>query len=212
MSAHPRLPGLLATGGPVSGPPLSGPPLSDTVASWPVVATEVAYDSDYIRLSVDTIQDSGGERHRRAVVRPHGAVGVVALDEDDRVLLVQQYRHPVARRMLEIPAGTLDVAGELPMAAAVRELAEEADLLAAQWSPFLTMYATPGYSSERWEVFVATDLSPVPVHQRTERMAEEADMQQWWVPFDEALDAVLGGRVTDAMTVAAILGVQARRR
>lgn len=201
MTAHPRLPGLLA----------DGEPLTDTAASWPVVVTEVAYASSYISLTIEAIQDGGGEHHSRAVVRPHGAVGVVALDEDDRILLVQQYRHPVGQRLLEIPAGTLDIVGEPPMDAAARELAEEADVLAFQWSPFLTLHATPGYSSERWEVFLATDLAPVPTDQRTAREAEEADMQQWWVPFDEALAAVFDGRITDSMTVAAILGVQARR-
>ncbi|MGB9011905.1 MAG: NUDIX hydrolase [Aeromicrobium sp.] len=201
MTAHPRLPGLLA----------DGEPLTDTAASWPVVSTEVAYDSAYISLTIETIQDGGGEPHHRAVVRPHGAVGVVALDEDDRILLVQQYRHPVGQRMLEIPAGTLDIRGEPSMDAAARELAEEADVLAVDWSPFLTLHGTPGYSWERWEVYIATDLTPVPADQRTAREAEEADMQQWWVPFEEAVEAVFDGRITDSMTVAAILGVQARR-
>lgn len=201
MSAHPRLPGLLA----------DDQHLADLAAAWPVVSTEVAFDSSYLSLTVDTIADDGGAQHRRSVVRPHGAVGVIALDEDDRILLVQQYRHAVAQRLLEIPAGTLDVAGESTMAAAARELAEEADVVAAQWSSFLTMHATPGYSSERWEVFLATELSPVPAEQRTTREAEEADMQQWWMPFEDALAAVFDGRITDAMTVAAILGVQARR-
>lgn len=201
MTAHPRLPGRVA----------DGASLTDTAASWPVIGTQVEYDSAYIALSVDTIEDRDGGQHTRAVVRPHGAVGIVALDEDDRLLLVQQYRHPVGQRLLEIPAGTLDVVGEAPMAAAARELAEEADIVAAQWSPLLGMLATPGYSSERWDVYLATDLSPVPVQSRTVREAEEADMQQWWVPFDEAVTAALDGRITDSMAVAAILAVLARR-
>lgn len=198
---HPALPGLLA----------DGQPLADTTAAWPVTDTRVVYESPYVSLDVDTIEDAGGSRHTRAVVRPNGAVGVLALDDDDRVLLVQQYRHPVGQRLLELPAGTLDVVGEPAQDAAARELAEEADVVAAAWSPLLRMHSTPGYSSERWEVFLATDLSPVPVGERLAREAEEADMQQWWMPFDEAVDAVFAGRISVAMTVASILGLQARR-
>jgi ADP-ribose pyrophosphatase len=113
--------------------------------------------------------------------------------------------------MLEIPAGTLDVEGEDALGAAARELAEEADLAADHWERELGLFATPGYSSEAWTVFRASGLRPVPHDDRTERVAEEADMQQWWLPFDAAVDAVLDGRITDGMTVAALLAEQARR-
>jgi ADP-ribose pyrophosphatase len=144
-------------------------------------------------------------------VQPHGAVGILAVDDKDRVMLVEQYRHPARHRMLEIPAGTLDVAGEDPLDAAVRELAEEADLAADEWSQELTLFSTPGYSSERWTVFRASGLHPVPHEDRTDRVAEEADMQQWWLPFGAAVDAVLDGRISDGMTVAAVLAEQVRR-
>ncbi len=201
MTAHPRLPGQV----------VESQILTDEAAAWPVVSTEVAYDSDYLSVTVDTVTDPGGAEHARAVVRPHGAVGVVALDEDDRLLLIAQYRHPVGRRLLEIPAGTLDVVGEPPLDAAARELAEEADITAATWTHELTLFASPGHSSEQWDVYVATDLSPVALEARTERLAEEADMAHWWMPFADAVTAVLDGRITDSMAVAAILGVHARR-
>lgn len=201
MTEHPRLPGQV----------VGSEILTDEAAAWPVASTEVVYDSAYLSVSVDTVADPAGDEHVRAVVRPHGAVGVVALDEDDRVLLIAQYRHPVGRRLLEIPAGTLDVVGEPPLDAAARELAEEADVTAATWTHEMTLFASPGYSSEQWDVYVATDLSPVPPHERTERQAEEADMTQWWMPFADAVAAVLDGRITDSMAVAAILGVHATR-
>lgn len=201
MTEHPRLTGRI----------VQDEVLTDEAAAWPVASTEVVYDSAYLSVTVDTVADPAGAEHLRAVVRPHGAVGVVALDEHDRVLLIQQYRHPVGRRLLEIPAGTLDVLGEPPLDAAARELAEEADVTAATWSHELTLYASPGYSSERWDVYLATDLAAVPPGERTERQAEEADMTHWWMPFDEAVAAVLDGRITDSMAVAGILGVQARR-
>lgn len=198
---HPRLPGRVIGREEI---------LTDEAAAWTVASTEVAYDSAYLSVTVDRIVDPGGATHDRAVVRPNGAVGVVVIDEDDRMLLIAQYRHPVGRRLLEIPAGTLDVVGEPPRDAAARELAEEADLVAAEWSDLLTLYASPGYSSERWDVFVATDLTPVPPDERTDRQAEEADMEHWWLPVDDAVAAVLDGRITDSMAVAAILAVRAR--
>jgi 8-oxo-dGTP pyrophosphatase MutT (NUDIX family) len=197
---HPSLPGRLAADG-----------LADSDQSWPVSGTDVKFESPYVSLRVDTIVDSSGEEHSRAVVTPNGAVAVVALDEDDRVLLVEQYRHPTGRRLLELPAGTLDVEGEAPLDAAKRELAEEADVAASSWAPLLDLVMTPGYSSERIQVFVATDVTAVAHADRTKREAEEADMAQWWVPFDDAVDAVLSGRITDAKTVAAILAVQVSR-
>ncbi|MRJ77235.1 NUDIX domain-containing protein [Aeromicrobium sp. SMF47] len=200
MTDHPTLPGRLADAS-----------VADSDQSWPVACSESIYDSAYIALRTDTIVDPAGHEHARAVVQPNGAVGVLAIDEDDRVLLVEQYRHPVGRRLLELPAGTLDVAGEEPLEAAVRELAEEADIIAGEWTSMLHLLATPGYSTERWEVFRATDLRPVPDADRTERVAEEADMVQWWLPFDQALAAVLDGRITDSMTVSGILAAHALR-
>lgn len=197
---HPDLPGLLADAD-----------LTDSAAEWPVSASTPGFSNPYLSLAVDTIVDPDGDEHDRVVVQPHGAIGVVALDDEDRVLLVEQYRHPVRRRMLEIPAGTLDVEGEDPLDAAIRELAEEADLTADDWARKLGIHATPGYSSEAWTVYRASGLRPVPHDDRTERVAEEADMQQWWLPFDAAVDAVLAGRITDGMTVAALLGEQVRR-
>jgi ADP-ribose pyrophosphatase len=200
-SPHPDLPGQLA----------DSAAITDSPQSWSVSATTEGFSNAYLRVDVDTIVDPGGDEHARVVVEPHGAVGVLAVDADDRVLLVEQYRHPVRHRMLEIPAGTLDVAGEAPLEAAVRELAEEADLAADDWVQELELYATPGYSSERWTVFRASGLRPVPHEDRTDRVAEEADMTQWWLPFDDAIAAVLGGRISDGMTIVALLAEQVRR-
>lgn len=185
--------------------------LADSEEHWPVEGSATAYESAYVTLAVDTIVDPSGQSHARAVVRPHGAVAVVALDADDRLLLVEQYRHPAGRRLLELPAGTLDVPGEDPRDAAARELAEEADVVASDWSDLLHLHMTPGYSTERIEVYMATGLSAVDEADRTVREAEEAHMAQWWLPFDDAVTAVLEGRITDAKTVAAILAVRAQR-
>lgn len=200
MSPHPTLPGEVVAD------------VADRAASWPVTSSREVFASGYLGVDVDVIQDPRGEEHHRVVVRPHGAVGVLAIDDDDRVLLVEQYRHPVQQRVLELPAGTLDVAGEQAREAAARELAEEADVTAEHWTSLLTLLASPGYSSEAFEVFRATGLRPVPDDERTERLAEEADMQQWWVPFETVVSAVLDGRVRDAMTCAGVLAELAHRQ
>lgn len=198
---HPDLPGHLA----------DSAALTDIPLAWPVSSTSRGFSTKYLTVDIDTIIDPDEGEHSRVVVQPHGAVGIIAFDDHDRILLVEQYRHPVRHRVLEIPAGTLDVAGEDPLDAAVRELAEEADLAADDWTRELKLFATPGYSSERWTVFRASSLRAVPHEDRTNRVAEEADMHQWWLPFDAAVDAVLDGRITDGMTVAAVLAEQVRR-
>lgn len=198
---HPDLPGHLA----------DSAALTDIPLAWPVSSTSRGFSNKYLTVDIDTIIDPDEGEHSRVVVQPHGAVGIIAFDDHDRILLVEQYRHPVRHRVLEIPAGTLDVEGEDPLDAAARELAEEADLAADDWTRELKLFATPGYSSERWTVFRASSLRAVPHEDRTDRVAEEADMHQWWLPFDAAVDAVLDGRISDGMTVAAVLAEQVRR-
>ncbi len=201
MSQHPRLPGRIARLDDVR----------DQNDGWPVVEVTTHYDTPYLRLTHETIVDPDGGEHGRAIVRPNGAVAVLAIDEDDRVLLVQQYRHPVGARLAELPAGTLDVEGEDPADAAARELAEEADLLAEHWEPLLSLTATPGYSSERWQIYLATGLRPVAEADRTSREAEEAGIEQWWLPFEDAVDGALSGCYSDAVSVAAVLAELGRR-
>jgi 8-oxo-dGTP pyrophosphatase MutT (NUDIX family) len=198
---HPRLPGRI---------PPSG--YGDRPAQWPVETSTSRYASPFLSVRTDAIVDSQGEVHDRVVVRPRGAVGILALDEDDRVLLVEQYRHPVGARLLEIPAGTLDVDGESAQGAAERELAEEGDVTAGEWQELFGIAATPGYSTERWRLFRATELNPVPVGDRAERHAEEADLDQWWMPLDEAVTAIFDGRISDALTIVGILAEVVRRR
>ena len=197
---HPSLPGRLAPRG-----------VADQEASWPVAASESFYDTSYVSLRRDTIVDPAGGQHQRAVVQPRSAVGVLALDDEDRLLLVAQYRHAVGRRMVELPAGVCDVEGEDALTTAARELAEEGDVQAAHWEHHLVVRSSPGYTSEALTVFRATGLTPVPLDERTERHAEEADMAQWWMPFADAVDAVLDGRISNGVAVGSILAEHARR-
>jgi ADP-ribose pyrophosphatase len=132
-------------------------------------------------------------------------VAVVALDTRGRVLLVQQYRHPTRHLLWELPAGLLDVSGEPPAAAAERELAEEADLLAGRWDVLLDVFMSPGGSDEAVRIFLAREVSAVPSADRFTREHEEAGMRTAWVDLDEARDAVLAGRVHSPTAVAGLM-------
>lgn len=138
-----------------------------------------------------------------------GAVAVLVLDEADRVLLIRQYRHPVRALLWEIPAGLLDVEGEDFQAAAARELAEEADLQAADWRVLLDVYNSAGSSAEAVRIYLASGLSPVPEAERHVRTEEESEIQFRWVPLAEAVHAALAGRLHSFSAVSAILAFAA---
>ncbi|MDM8085966.1 NUDIX hydrolase [Cellulomonas cellasea] len=160
---------------------------------------------------VGDVVDLGSSQVLREYVAHPGAVAVIALDEDDRVLLLSQYRHPVRTELWEPPAGLLDVAGEPLVDAAARELGEEADLRAGSWQVLVDYFSSPGGSDERIVIFLARDLSPVPDDERFAREDEEADMVPVWVPLDEAVEAVLGGRLHSPTAVLGILAASAAR-
>ena len=189
-----------------------GGPLADRIESRPVVGSEVVHHGmvwDVVRERVDLGGDAG-EVTREFVDHP-GAVAIVALDEQDRLVLVQQYRHPVRAFLWEVPAGLLDVDGEDPWRAAARELHEEADLVAQQWHVLVDYFTSPGGMNEALRVYLARGLSQVPDGHRHEREGEEHGMPVRWVGLDEALAAVLAGRVHNTSAVVGILAAHAAR-
>jgi ADP-ribose pyrophosphatase len=158
------------------------------------------------------VQLSTGETvHRDVVVHP-GAVGVLALDERDRVVLVQQYRHPVAATLWELPAGLLDDELNDPWATAQRELFEEAHLRASEWHVLLDLLSSPGMSSEHIRVFLARGLSDVPEGERYTQTEEERDMPSTRVDLTQACQAALSGKIHNATTVAGVLAAQAAQQ
>ena len=140
-----------------------------------------------------------------------GAVAVVALDDQDRVLLINQYRHPVRTRMWEIPAGLLDVSGEPALAAAQRELGEEADLVAEHWDTLVDFENSPGSSAEANRIFLARGLSEVPDAERFTREGEEAEIVAGFADLDDAVAAVLSGRLTSPAAALGILAAHIAR-
>jgi len=186
----------------------AGDPLGDSAERWPVTASERGYDGSFVSVRVDTVAAPDGASFDRTVVEHEGAVGVLALDGEGRVLLLSQYRHAVGRRLLEIPAGIRDVSGEAPVLAAARELAEEASLRAADWRILLELYPSPGVMDEHWMIYLARDLQ-VAEDSDFVRVHEEADMSAVWVPLDDAVAAVFDRRLCDSMAAVALLAAQA---
>jgi ADP-ribose pyrophosphatase len=139
------------------------------------------------------------------VVHHPGAVAVVALDDDDRVLLLRQYRHPVGRHLWELPAGLRDEDGEPPLETAKRELAEEALLAAGRWSLLVTLNSSPGFSDELVQIYLAEDLSPADRPEGFLVEHEEADMTIERVPLADAVQRVFDGDIRNASAVAGLL-------
>lgn len=185
--------------------------LADRFEERPVLATETALHGlvwDVVRDRVD-LGDAG--EVTREYVRHPGAVAVAALDADDRICVIQQYRHPVRSLEWEIPAGLLDVDGEDPAVAAARELREEADLQADRWAVLVDYVSSPGGLDEALRVYLARDLTAVPDHELHQRDGEELGMVLRWVPLEELRDAVLAGRVRNATLAIATLAALAAR-
>ncbi len=180
-------------------------------SSYGVVSTTEHFTGRVISVYTDEVQMPDGAIAARDIVRHPGAVGVLALDEQDRVLLVKQYRHAVRRQLWEPPAGLLDVAGERAELTAARELYEEAGYRADRWHVLADYYTTPGMCDEALRLFLARDLTPVGDHERHVGEHEEADMPVSWVPLDEAVDLVLSGRLHNPTAVVGILAAAAAR-
>lgn len=147
----------------------------------------------------------------RDFVRHTGAVAIAALDAHDRIFLMRQYRHPIRTRDWEIPAGLLDVDGEDPAAAARRELAEEADLRAADWHVLADYVSSPGGMDETLRIYLARELSEVPDAERFARADEESGIEPRWTPLAEAREAVIAGGIGNATTQLAVLHACAAR-
>lgn len=169
-----------------------------------VTASDRVYDGRVIAVRRDIVTMPGQTTSQRDVVEHPGAVGVVALNEAGEVLLVNQYRHPVRRRLDEIPAGLLDVVGEPGVDAARRELAEEAGLGAATWHVLVDALTSPGMTDEAIRLYLARDVFTV---DRDVQEHEEAELTTAWVPLDIAVRRVLSGEIENAMCALGILAV-----
>lgn len=178
---------------------------------YEVLARHERFHGPMFSVFTDEVTMPGGRVAARDYLRHVGAVGVVALDERDRVVLVRQYRHPVGRPLWELPAGLIDVDGEELPAAALRELTEETDLVAGRLDLLVDLHTSPGCSNEVIRIFLARDLSAVADDDRHVRHDEEAEMQLAWFDLDDAVGMVLSGKITNAACVAGLLAAARSR-
>jgi ADP-ribose pyrophosphatase len=178
--------------------------VADAFEGHPVVDQRLQFHGAVWDVRSDDVQIGDHLVTRDLVVHP-GAVGIIALDDQDRVLLIRQYRHPVAAYLFEPPAGLLDTHKETAWECAVRELAEEAGLRAGSWSVLIDFLNSPGGTSETLRCFLARDLQPLPDGREHTGEAEEAHLPQAWVPLDEAVDLVLSGAIQNPTATNGIL-------
>lgn len=184
--------------------------LRDERVDLEIVSTDLVYEGAVWNVRSDTVRYGDGQMTRQYVEHP-GAAAVVAIDEDGRVVLIQQYRHPIKERDWEIPAGLLDVAGEPPLETAKRELTEEVDLEADRWQHLISMHTTPGGNDEVVHVFLARGLRSVETDY--EREHEESDMRVERVPLAEVVDGVLAGRLRNGiLATGALAAAEVLRR
>src|SRR3954465_6995931 len=166
--------------------------IKDTAEEWEVRATETPFRGNKASVRADDgVMPDGSVVRRDYQVHP-GSVAVLALDDEDRVLLIRQYRHPVRQKLWEIPAGLLDVPGENPLHAAQRELYEEAHVKAEDWRVLTDVYTSPGGCDEAIRIFLARGVSEAE-GERFEVSDEEADMEVARVPLDDLVRGALAG-------------------
>ncbi|MET0862909.1 MAG: NUDIX hydrolase [Nakamurella sp.] len=197
---------------------------SEAAQVFSVVSSERKFDGTVASVRVDEVVMPGGGTAKREVVEHGGAVAVVALDtagpldqaadfevvdaeeSADMVILIEQYRHPLGRRLWELPAGLLDVKDEPALAAAKRELFEETGYAAEHWSVLLDVATSPGFTEETVRIYLATGLT---LGGRPDSEHEEADLRVVRVPLSVAVESALAGKIVNVMAVAGILAADA---
>lgn len=186
--------------------------VSDVPSPRRLLSSRTVYEGRIWDVVSDSFKltDDGDALTRDYIDHP-GAVAVLPMNDAGEVLLIKQYRHPVGMDLWEIPAGLLDVHGEDFVVGAARELAEEADLVAETWNVLVDFFNSPGSSSEAIRIYLARDLTAVPHHELHVRTDEEAEIELHWTSLDEAVEAVLDGRLHNPSAVVGILAAAAAR-
>ena len=189
-------------------------------ALFSVTSSQRVFDGAVTAVRIDDVVMPDGKTAKREVVEHDNAVAIVALDwaggagadadpdpnSEPTVILIEQYRHPLGRRLWELPAGLMDVDGEGAQQTAARELVEETGYAAANWSVLVDIAPSPGFSEEIVRIFLATDLTRVGRPHAGDH--EEAELRVVLVPLSTAVQAVLDGRIVNGMAVSGILAAE----
>lgn len=179
--------------------------ISDQPIDYAVVRREEIFNGYVMDLRRDDFDFNGEVLRREYIVHP-GAVAIIAMDHEGKLLLVQQYRHPQGKVMWEPPAGLLDTPDEDPLECAKRELLEETGYEASKWEVLLDFANTPGGSSEQIRIYFAQGLKEH-VGGRPQGSDEESSMTVHWVPLSEVLASIGAGLVTNAALVVGTLAL-----
>jgi len=168
-----------------------------------VAETTEHFSNWLVSVRTDAVVMPDGQQAERTVITHLGAVAILAVDDQDRVLMIRQYRHPVGRELWEIPAGLRDVTGEALVDTARRELLEETGYAARDWHVLLDSYSSPGIITERMRIFLARGLAPA--ESDYQRHGEEKYLRTAWVPLAEAAAAALAGKLHNGAAVQGVL-------
>ena len=166
-------------------------------------SSQTIFEGHIVKLTVDQVRLPDGNPAQREVVYHPGGVAVLALDGENRVTLVRQYRYPIRQLLLELPAGKLDQGLEDPIEGARRELAEETGLEAEEWTYLGHILASPGFCTEDLHMYLARGLT-----RKGQHLDEDEFLDVVTMPFEELVGQVMDGTITDAKTVAATLKVK----
>lgn len=171
-----------------------------------VCGSDTLYIGKILALRLDQVIMPGGGEAKREVVENPGAVVILPLHDDESVVMIDQYRHPLGRRIRELPAGLLDAPGEDPVTTARRELLEEVGYTARDWSLLVDLVPSPGFSDESQRVFLARGLTPA---DQPPGIDEEADLEVIQLPLADAVRQVLTGEIVNGPAVAGLLAAHA---
>jgi ADP-ribose pyrophosphatase len=159
-------------------------------------------------FAVDKVSTPTGETMVRNYLQHPNSVGIIAMDDQGRIAVEHQYRHPVRAKLVEAPAGLCDIEGEAFLDTAKRELAEELGLAAETWQVLVDVYATPGCSTQTTRIFLARDLTEVPRPEGFLLEGEEADMELSWADLDDLVDAIFAGQVKNPTIIVGVLALK----
>ena len=169
------------------------------------ISGEGVYDGIFLKMKRDTVSLPDGQYAVREYLEHPGAVAILAVLDDGRILLERQYRYPIAQAVIEIPAGKLNT-GEDPLLCAQRELQEETGYTAKRWSKIRRIHPVISYSTEFIDIYLAEGLSPGPA-----RLDEEEFLDVFAVPLEELLHWVEMGKITDVKTIISTYWLERRR-